>query len=213
MHRLRSSSSLLPLSILRQKRECQAMPASGRGSSSTDHSVEFISFVHVPIHRRPPMRHCVALCMLVLFVPSTFLASPPYDAYFTSKTMRVDYFHTGTRSTEGFSLDQVYQEGSWPGSRVNLVDTLNLGEYAFRVYDRGTGMLIYSRGYSTIFNEWQTTDEALNGHTRTFSETARFPFPRRPVQLTIVRRDKEMILHEIFSLVIDPADPTHVNKE
>ena len=154
-----------------------------------------------------------SLFTLVLVIPSFVLSSPVYDSFFTPKTLRVDYFHTGTKTEEWFSLDQVYQEGTWPGSRVNFLDTLNLGEYAFRVYDKPTGMLLYSRGYSTIFNEWQTTDEALNGATKTFSETVRFPYPKRAVQLTIVRRDKKMIMHEIFSLVIDPTDPTQVNKE
>jgi len=159
------------------------------------------------------MRRFGSLLMLVLVIPSLILSSPIYDVYFTPKTLRVDYFHTGTKAEEWFSLDQVYQEGAWPGSRVSLLDTLNLGEYAFRVYDKATGMLLFSRGYSTIFNEWQTTDEALSGATKTFSETVRFPYPKRAVQLTIVRRDKMMIMHEIFSLVIDPTDPTQVNKE
>ena len=159
------------------------------------------------------MRCFASLFKFVLVIPSLVLSSPVYDSFFTPKTLRVDYFHTGTKTEEWFSLDQVYQEGTWPGSRVNLLDTLSLGEFAFRVYDKATGMLLYSRGYSTIFNEWQTTDEALSGAAKTFSETVRFPYPKRAVQLTIVRRDKKMIMHEIFSLVIDPTDPAQVNKE
>jgi hypothetical protein len=136
-----------------------------------------------------------------------------YNRYFTDRTMRVDYFHTGTKGEEVFSVDQVVDDGVWPGSKTQLLDTLNFGEYIFRVYDRATSGLIFSRGYSTIFNEWQTTDEAGRGVYKTFSETLRFPFPRGAVQVTIGRRDRHMAFRELFSVVIDPADPTMVNRE
>jgi hypothetical protein len=132
-----------------------------------------------------------------------------YDNFFTGKTMRVDYYHTGAKGEERIALDEVMEEGAWPGSRVNLVDTLNLGEYLVKVSDRATNLLLYSRGYSTVFNEWQTTDEAEH-MTRTFSESVRFPFPRRDVHVTILRRDKLMDFHEIFSTTINPGDPTQV---
>ncbi|MBI4534887.1 MAG: peptidase M64, partial [Ignavibacteriae bacterium] len=140
------------------------------------------------------------------------LFAGPFDQYFVDMTMRVDYFHTGTKGQETFSLNEVFEEGPWPGSRTNLIDTLNLGEFMVRVYDVASGAMIFSKGFSSIFNEWQTTDEALNGMYRTFSESVRFPFPKRTVQLTIARRDKRMIFHELFSAVIDPNDPTQVNK-
>ena len=135
-----------------------------------------------------------------------------YNQYFLTETMRVDYFHTGTKGTETISLDKVYREGPWPGSMSSLVDTLNLGEYIFRITDITTNALIYSRGYSTLFNEWQTTDEATGGIYRTFHETVRFPYPVRKIQLTIARRDRQMIFHEIFSTTIDPAIPWSVEK-
>lgn len=134
-----------------------------------------------------------------------------YDRFFTTKTLRVDYFHTGTKGEETFSLDEVIEEGEWPGSRTNLIDTLNLGEYLARVYDVRTNLLIFSRGYSTIFNEWQTTDEALRGMYRTFSETVRLPYPKNKIQFTIARRNKRMEFQEVWSIQIDPHDPMQVN--
>ncbi|MBU2636876.1 MAG: peptidase M64, partial [Bacteroidetes bacterium] len=99
----------------------------------------------------------------------------------------MDYFHIGSKTQEMFSIDQIYEEGEWPGSKINLIDTLNLGEYLLKVYDVTTNQLIFSRGYSTIFNEWQTTDEATSGIYKTYHETVRFPFPKRKFQLTINR--------------------------
>ncbi len=139
--------------------------------------------------------------------------SVPYSQYFTEQTMRVDYFHSGVEKSEDFSLDRVYLEGAWPGSKTVLIDNLNLGEYMVRVFDVTSGALVYSRGYSTMFNEWQTTDEARTGARRTFHETVRFPLPKSMVQMTIVRRDRHMIFHEVWSVLIDPNDPTRVVKE
>lgn len=155
------------------------------------------------------------LCGSILFISILNQASAgsAYDRYFTDNTMRVDYFHTGTKGEDRITLDQVYEEGPWPGTRTNLVDELNLGEYGFRVYDRHTNALIFSQGFSSIYNEWQTTDESLAGIYRTFSETVRFPFPKNPVQLSIVRRDKQMVYHEVFTTAIDPSKPTEVSKE
>jgi len=159
------------------------------------------------------MRFLVICISALLLTTGDLLAQVDFDRYFHNKTMRVDYHHTGTRGEESFSLDQIFQEEPWPGSRTNLVDTLNLGEYLLRVFDAQNGVLLYSRGYCTIFNEWQSTAEAGRGIWKTFHETVRFPFPKRPVQITLSRRDKAMTFREQFSARIDPNDPTQVNTE
>ena len=156
----------------------------------------------------------VITCLLLLSCPSVFAHDRLiFERFFLDKTMRVDLYHTGTKAQEIYALDDVYEEGPWPGSKVNLIDTLNLGEYLVRVYDMATNLLIYSRGYSTIFNEWQTTKEAARGIYHTFSETVRTPYPLRTVQVTISRRDKQMTFNELYRLVIDPSSPTTVNRE
>lgn len=151
--------------------------------------------------------------LLGILLIACAVSAEQFDRFFTPRTMRLDYYHTGTKGQESIALDDVYEEGVWPGSRVNLIDTLNLGEYLLRVFDRLSGVLMYSRGFSSMFQEWQTTDEAASGALRTFSETARFPFPRRAVQVTISRRDRQMTFHELFAVVVDPADPVRVNKQ
>jgi hypothetical protein len=154
-----------------------------------------------------------SLVFLLCAMASATGNSQSFDQFFSSRTMRVDYYHSGTKGEEAFGEDEVRDDGIWAGSEVNLVDTLNLGEYLFKVFDRATNRLIYSRGFSSLFQEWQTTDEAASGVRRTFSESLRFPFPRRAVQVTISRRDKRQIFHELFAESIDPEDPSAVNRE
>jgi hypothetical protein len=128
-----------------------------------------------------------------------------FSRYFKDSTFRLDYFHTGTKGEERISADKMYEDGGWPGSLTALVDTMNLGEYFFEIIDVTSGRTIYSRGYSSLFNEWQTTDEALAGTYRTFQESVRFPYPLRKFQLKILRRNKQMVFNEIYSSVIDPS--------
>ncbi len=170
----------------------------------------------ISVHRlfHSPLRSgfaCMSVAAFLLFAPRSVPAQS-FPEYFQEKTLRVDLYHTGMKGAESFSLDCLIEEGVWPGSKRNLIDSLNLGEYLFRIYDQRTNAMIYSRGYSTMFNEWQTTDDAKTA-SRTFSETVRFPLPKHAVQLTISRRNDQMVFHEIWSTAIDPAVPGAVIRE
>ena len=88
------------------------------------------------------------------------LAASDFDRHFTAGTLRIDLNHCGDASTESYFLDKIVKEPYWGGSKVYLIDTLGYGNQHLRVYDAATDSLIYSRGYCTLFNEWQATDEA-----------------------------------------------------
>lgn len=137
--------------------------------------------------------------LLALLLASTALAEAP-------RTFRVDYFHTGNASEERFSLDGLVVEPlPWPGNPARPVDETNLGKYLFEVRDRDTNRLLYSRGFASIYGEWETTPEAKNLH-RTFHESLRFPAPEKPVQVLLKKRDAQNAFREVWSLVIDPRD-------
>ena len=121
-------------------------------------------------------------------------------------TMRVDYYHTGNSSQEMFSVDRVVIEPlPWPGNPQKNIDETNLGKYLFEVRDRTTNRLLYSRGFASIYGEWETTDEAKNAN-RTFHESLRFPAPRAPVQIVLKKRDSNNAFREIWSTIVDPKD-------
>ena len=161
---------------------------------------------------------CLAACGVVAIVVAAGGAAGPemesrgqapddagsYDAHFIDKTMRVDYFHSGGLGEEILALDQVVSDGPWAGSRTRLVDDLNLGKYLFEVIDRRTNRVIYSRGFASIYGEWETTAESREVY-RSFHESLRFPWPRRPVQVALKVRDAENSFHEIWSTVVDPS--------
>jgi hypothetical protein len=125
----------------------------------------------------------------------------------TPRTMRLDYFHTGTAAEEQFALDGLALEGPWPGRLDRAIDDTNLGKYFFEVIDRKTNRLLYSRGFASMYGEWELTPEAKE-QRRTFHESLRFPAPGGPVQVVVKKRDKQNAFREVWSVVVDPADPT-----
>src|SRR5581483_1073583 len=100
------------------------------------------------------------------------------------RTLRVDYFHTGSASEEHFALDRVVLEGAWPRPTDRAIDETGFGKYRFEVRDKASNRLLYSRGYATIFNEWQETDAAKT-RSQGFEESVRFPAPPGVVKLAI----------------------------
>ncbi|MFY2556845.1 IgA Peptidase M64 [Corallococcus terminator] len=137
--------------------------------------------------------------LLALLLATSASAAAP-------RTLRVDYFHTGNATEERFSLDRVVLEPlPWPGHAARAVDDTNLGKYLFEVRDRDTNQVLFSRGFASIYGEWELTTEAKNQH-RTFHESLRFPTPERPVQVLLKKRDTQNAFREVWSLIVDPKD-------
>jgi len=118
--------------------------------------------------------------------------------------MRFDYFHSGNAKEERFSWGRVVLEPlEWPGNPAHPLDDLNLGRYFFEVRDAATGRPLYSRGFASIYGEWETTEEAKT-IDRTFEESVRFPAPDAPVTVVMEKRDAANAFREIWRATIDP---------
>lgn len=123
-----------------------------------------------------------------------------FNQWFQNKTLRIDYYHAGDSENEFYSIDEVKIEPYWGGSFVNLVDTFLYGQYYFKVFDVESDSLIYSRGYGTLFGEWQTTKEAQLT-TRSFTETVVCPLPLKNARIDFFSRDKKGIFKKKFEYI------------
>ncbi len=127
-----------------------------------------------------------------------------FSEIFSDTTMRLDYYHSGGVGPESFAVDRVVSDGRWAGSRTVLLDTLNLGPYRFTVVDSASGEPLHSRGFSSLYAEWETTGPTKPG---TFHESLRFPWPRRPVGVILERRDRSNAWVRAWATFVDPAGP------
>ena len=164
------------------------------------------------------MRRLCPFVLLLTIGAQAFAGGHPaanrieFERFFSSRALRIDLYHSGDAREDLYSLDEVRQEPFWAGNPRNLIDTLNVGSCILRVFDVKTNTMIYSRGYSSVFDEWKTTAEALAGFPRTFHESLIIPLPKAPVLVCVDTRDRNNVFRHAYDVVVDPAD-YHVNTE
>ncbi|AXA92620.1 IgA Peptidase M64 [Massilia sp. YMA4] len=142
------------------------------------------------------MRRIRQLLAATSFIATNVLAAQP-------ATVRVDYLHSGNALAESYALERVVIEPlPWPGDMSRTIDDTDRGINKVEVVDARTGQLLYSRGFSTIFGEWRSTEEA-NKATRAFGESVRFPKPDRPVKVRILKRDERSLFSIVWTADID----------
>ena len=136
--------------------------------------------------------------------------SADYDTWFTSDRLRVDFILAGDADSQQAYLSGLRKECAWAGSRESLIDPFRYGEYMFEVWSGDT--LVYSKGFSTLFQEWRTTPEAREV-SRAYNQSVWMPFPKNEVCIILSERVKEAGesgaaggFREIFSCTVDPGN-------
>jgi hypothetical protein len=150
------------------------------------------------------LRHFLSL--LALCASASALAAQP-------ATMRVDYLHSGNALDEHYALERVVVEPlPWPGNLRQTIDTTNRGNNMVEVVDAKTGRLLYSRGFSTVFAEWRSTEEAARIN-RGFEESVRFPRPEQPVRVRILKRDERNLFSVVWTADVNPDAQDVIRKQ
>jgi len=140
---------------------------------------------------------------LFLIIPAFTFSQVDFSKYFRNESMRFDYLLGGNNTEEKVYPEQIKKEPFWAGSRINLIDPFNYGNYRFRIFDEKSDSLIFCKGFSTLFEEWQSTAEA-KATDKTFYQAAIFPFPKRKIRLEIDSRQREGNFKTIFKTEISP---------
>ena len=149
--------------------------------------------------------HDMKKSLLFLFALLPMIAMAQFDQYFTESSLRVDYCLTGNHKATTFSLKELIHEPYWSGSKTNLIDNLEFGNYIVKVYEAGTDKLLFSKGYQNLYGEWQTTDEAKI-ITKTFDESVIVPFPKVKIEVAICYKTWEGELVEGMRITVKPDD-------
>ena len=144
-------------------------------------------------------------CLLLIFATKLSFASVDFDTYFENKTLRVDYLLGGNANEQTVFLQQIKKESFWGGTTKNLVDSFNYGNFRFKLIDKASETLIYSRGFGSLFQEWQATPEAkmLN---RSYYQVNVMPFPKHKAQFVIDYRNRDGVYVKLFEYEINPEN-------
>jgi len=141
---------------------------------------------------------------VLLLLASSLLTTPALAE--APATMRIDFYHSGNHETEMFSLDRVVLEPlPWTGNMQRPIDKTLRGKYLFEIADPDTGAVAWSRSFSSIYGEWETTREAQHMN-RSYHESVRFPAQGDEFELVLSKRNARNEFEEIWRLPVDPND-------
>lgn len=128
-----------------------------------------------------------------------------FEEYFTRRVLRCDFMFSGNSKETTVYPMEMKEEPNWAGSEINLIDNCNYGNFKYEAFDDASGKLIYSRGFSSLFQEWQTTAEAKN-ISRSYYEVTTMPFPKEMIRFVISERRRDGSFYRLYETKIDPQD-------
>ena len=143
---------------------------------------------------------------LVLALIATITASAQaFDDYFSNRTLRIDYIFTGNVEQQMIALDELASEEGWAGRRINLDSVPVRGNGDVKVIDIESGNTIYRTSFSSLFQEWLTTDEAATA-TKSFEFTQLVPFPKQEVIIETTLFSNEGKIQATTRHKVNPED-------
>ena len=144
------------------------------------------------------------MLFLLFGVSITLPAQDSFDKYFTGKALRFDFMLAGNNLKTSVYPVGMKEEPFWAGSKTNLINPFNSGNFKYELFDTTGKTLIYSRAFCTLFQEWQSTAEAKR-IDRSFYEVATMPFPKNKVRFILSMRERNGLFSKLYETVLDPG--------
>ncbi len=141
--------------------------------------------------RRMVVALCALFCAMVLSAQE--------------KTLRVDYIFSGTDKASEISLDRMYSFDGWAGRKVNLDKVPVKGNGQISMTDLSTGRVIYRLPFSTLFQEWQTSEESTQVR-KSFENTFLLPMPDAKALVKVELYDFFGNVAASLKHIVDPSD-------
>ena len=127
-----------------------------------------------------------------------------FDDSFRDQTLRLDYIFSGDNRSQQIYLDEMRKSEGWYGRRVHLDSLLLKGNGQITVADT-MGVVLYRHSFSTLFQEWQVTQEATRVK-KSFENVFLVPMPKAPVDITVSLFDTHGQVSSSMKHRVDPAD-------
>ena len=144
------------------------------------------------------------LFAVVATLCSVSLFAQEFEERFEDRTLRIDYTFSGNASEQYVALDRLSSTNDWWGRRINLTTNPLRGNGDLTIIDKQSGQTIYTTSFSSLFQEWITTEEALTV-SRSFEFTLLIPMPRNEAIAQLTLRDNTG-KESKHSFVINPKD-------
>ena len=133
------------------------------------------------------------------------LSAQNFSDWFEDNTLRLDYVFAGDSAQAEIFFEQAFKQKQWAGRRCRLSEMYQRGNGQVRVYEKGTNNVLYCNSFSTLFQEWQATEEATRVR-KCFETSYLVPFPKKPVDVCITLTDFHNRVTAELRHPIDPKD-------
>ncbi|RRD02190.1 M64 family metallopeptidase [Prevotella sp. OH937_COT-195] len=144
------------------------------------------------------------LIFLLCFV-AKMVSAQNFDEFFEDNTLRIDYIFSGNALSQKIALDCLSKSSRWYGKRQNLSSVPVEGNGTIIVKDNSTLKVIYKNSFSTLFQEWLTTDEAKST-TKAFENVFLIPMPKKAVDITVELRNNRREVVATMTHTVTPND-------
>ena len=142
---------------------------------------------------------------ILFFLFCLYVGAQGFDDWFQDKTLRLDYSFSGDNQSQYIFLDETKWFDGWYGRRVNMDSLLLSGNGQICVRDSKSEQILYRYSFSTLFQEWQGTEEATRT-PKSFDNVFLVPFPKYPVDITITLTDTHNKVNGRMIHHVDPND-------
>ena len=146
----------------------------------------------------------LSACVLLVAALSLPGQTLPADK-FKNATLVVQYTFSGTDKSCDIAVDELLRTPGWAG-RTRRLDQVPLrGNGQIRMTRRSDGQVLYRMSFSTLFQEWQATEEATRVR-KSFENVFQLPMPDAPVDITVELYDFHDRVAASLTHPVDPDD-------
>lgn len=121
------------------------------------------------------------------------------------RTLRADFSLVGDYHYQKAYVSKLMIYKGPIASPLQMISPFDYGEYRYFLIDPEKGDTLFQRGFSTLFEEWRTIDEARDKE-RAFEQTIEMPLPLIPVKLVVESRLRNGQFVRLFQEEVVPDD-------
>lgn len=149
------------------------------------------------------MKNCCCFFLFIFVCLGSYAQN--FTEFFEDKTLRVDYLFTGDAKQQAIYLDELSQLPSWAGRRHHLSELPLEGNGQIVMRDLSNKQCIYKTSFSSLFQEWLSTDEAKET-AKGFENSFLLPYPKQPVEVEITLFSPRREMMASYKHTVRPDD-------
>lgn len=157
----------------------------------------------------------LAFTALTLSGPNNIVSAQDFKQNFEDATLRLDYIFAGDYNSQEIYLDRIKSFNGWYGRRNNMNKLPLQGNGTITITDITGSDTLYIHSFSTLFQEWQSTEEATK-IAKSFENTFLIPMPKEKVQVSVELKNIHNGTKSYLKHIINPSDrliAKHLEKE